>query len=152
MKHIFLLDENILYHAIKGVDQHENPDTTATEFVLLVARNCHRIWLNHELAARYWHHLSGLTRHHAPALEPVQFMTQFMKNSAKVHEGYGDPLELPTDVKVPAEDVIIVRAALLSNAVIVTADNELELAVNSQPKLGVRALKPRQAIELAKEE
>ncbi len=152
MKHNFLLDENILYHAVRGVDEHENPDHTATELLFLIAKNCHRITLSTELLPRYWHHLKRLVREPAPALQPVYFMTQFIKNSAKAAVEYSNPPELPAEVRIPAEDVHVVRAAMMVNAVVVTADGELREAINSQPALQLRALNPAEAIELAKEE
>ncbi len=142
MKHNFLLDENILYLAIRGVDEHDDPDLTAMELLLLIAKNCHRITLNNELLKRYWHHLSRLVTKPAPGLPPVYFMTQFIKNSAKAAVDYADPPELPADVKIPTEDVHVVRAAMMVNAVVVTADGELREAINSQPALQLRALYP----------
>ena len=42
MKHTFLLDENIPYLAIRGVDARDNPDLAATRLVFLIAKNCHK--------------------------------------------------------------------------------------------------------------
>lgn len=52
---------------------------------------------------------------------------------------------------VPAEDVEIVRLALLAQTRIVTGDAELRTAVNDSHALGLQALTPAEALELAAE-
>ena len=151
MKHRFLLDENILHHGIKGVDRHDNPDLTATTVLLLIAANCHTIVINRELLSRYWTHLQELFREPAPYLQPVFFVREFLQNSDKRVLEYDDPPELPTGVTIPAEDIHIVRAALVSRPVIVTADEELMEGVNTQEVLGLKALNPKETVQLASE-
>ena len=152
MKHRFLLDENILHHGIKGVDRHDNPDFTATTVLRLIAANCHTIVINRDLLSRYWTHLQELFRAPAPVLQPVFFVREFLQNSDKRALEYVDPPELPTGVTIPAEDIHIVRAALVSRPVIVSADEELVEKINAQPPLGLEALNPNDAIGRASEE
>ena len=149
MKHRFLLDENILHHAIKGVDAHDNLDSTATQLVRLIAQNCHRIVMNGELWDRYWHHLSGLVRTRPSALEPLFLITQLIKYATKLVWDSPESPELPPSVTVPTEDIPIVRIALISHPIVVAADEDLREAINSQPALGLTALCPREAIHLA---
>lgn len=151
MKHNFLLDENILYFAVKGTDEHDNPDDTAAQLVRLIAQNCHTIVMNPELVGKYEYHLRKLENVPVPAIEPAFFLSQLIKNSAKTRMEYADPPELPAGSKIPRKDIHVVRAALLSRPLVVTADGPLRNAINAQPSLGFRALTPAQAIVLAKE-
>ena len=152
MKHQFLLDENILHHAIKGVDARNSPDLTATKLALLIAQNCHKIVMNKELWNRYWQHLPDLLRPRPSALEPLFLLNQLVKNSAKLIWDSPQAPELPQGITVPPEDIPIVRIALISRPKVVTADGDLREAINSQPSLGLTALTPAEAIELAKDQ
>jgi hypothetical protein len=148
VKHRFLLDENILYFAIYGVDEHDRPDQTSTELVRRIGANCHRIVVNQFLVDRYWHHLTGIMRDgkRGRAMEPVSFVVQLLKNSEKLGREHDECPELPAGVVVPAEDVEIVRLALLAQTTIVTGDSDLRSAVNGAQALGLRALAPSEAL------
>lgn len=152
MKHSFLLDENILYHAVRGVDRRDRPDTTSAELLLRIAENCHHICLDQQLLTRYWRHLQRLVDEPAPAFQPLNFILEFLHNSAKAHVDYHEPPDLPDEITVPREDTYVVRAALLTKSVLVTADDELRNSVNNQGELGVRALTPSEALELARDQ
>ena len=151
MKHRFLLDENILYFAIYGVDEHDRPDRTSTELVRRIGANCHRIVVNNFLHRRYWVPINkALTEGRRPkAMEPVTFIVQLQMNSEKWSLELDDCPELPAGVAIPNEDIDIVRLALLAQAQIVTGDGRLRAAVNSAPVLGLRALTPSEALTLA---
>ena len=151
MKHRFLLDENILHHGIKGVDRHDNPDFTAATVLRLIAVNCHTIVINRELLSRYWTHLQELFRERSPYFQPAFFVREFLQNSEKRSLEYDDPPELPSGVTIPSEDTHIVRAALVSRPFIVSADEGLREAINAQAVLGLKALSPNEAVELASE-
>ena len=154
MKHRFLLDENILHFAIKGVDRDGNPDRTSTQLVQLVAHNCHSIILNEFLRGRYWFHVNQLIteRDRTFALEPVFFIVQLLKNSLKWVLRSEECPQLPQGAPIPNEDIEIVRLALLAGAVIVTGDEDLQTAVNnSAGVLHIQALTPGQALNLAED-
>lgn len=151
MKHRFLLDENILHHGIKGVDRHDNPDSTATSLLRLIAKNCHRIVLNPELLDRYKVQLKKLERERAPALEPAFFLRELLHKSEKRTLEYDDPPELPPGLILPQEDVPVVRAALLSKPLVVTADEELSESINNQAIFGLRAISAEEALPFANE-
>lgn len=142
----------ILYHAIKGVDEHENPDPTSSELVRLIGQNCHSIVANEEVRQRYERHLRALFARPPLLTQAVNFVTEIFYNSSKfVLEGAAAP-ELPAGVKVPKEDVYVVRAALLSRPTLVTEETGLRNAVNKQHDLlNLTALAPKDAIELAKD-
>jgi len=139
------------YHAVKGVDEHENPEPTAADLIRHIRENCHAILVDRILADKYWTHISRLT--HQPSLqtETSLFVTEFLANSSKMVEETSDPPELPNGVKVPREDEYVVRAALISHPVVVTAEERLRKSINSQPELGLKAISPAEARELAKE-
>jgi hypothetical protein len=151
VKHRFLLDENILYFAIFAVDERDLPDTTSTELVRRIGANCHRIVINASLAERYWSHINGMLRSgtRATATEAVRFINELLKNSEKLWREYDECPELPAGVQVPAEDVHIVRLALLAQTKIITGDADLREAVNGAPALKLEALTPREALDLA---
>lgn len=152
MKHKFLLDENILHFAIKGVDEYDQPDLTSMELVLRIARNCHKIVVNNFLRQRYWFQIKRIrSERRPPALEPVSVIKQIVHNSEKWSFEYADCPEIPAGVSVPLEDVEIVRLALLARVLIVTGDGPLTLAVNSAPALGIKAITPADALALARE-
>ena len=149
MKHTFLFDENILYFAAKVVDPHDRPDVTCAELLKLIADNCHTVTTTPKLNHHYRRHLIGLQQARLKDTEPLRFLLGLMKNADKFHVEEQDPPLLPTGVQVPRKDVHIVRAALLSGALIVTGDTKLRDSVNAEPSLGLRALSPMEALELA---
>jgi len=153
VKHKFLLDENILHFAIKGTNEKNEPDQTSTELVRLVAQNCHSIAVNRFLLRRYWNQINQIQREgrRPSALEPVFFITQLLKNSTKWAFEPDECPALPTRVVVPAEDVEIVRLALSAQTIIVTGDADLRTAVNDSHALGLQALTPADALQLAAE-
>ena len=151
MKHTFLLDENIPYLAIKGVDTRDNRDLTATRLVSLIAENCHKTVADKFLIQRYWDHINALLNEPKPVMPALFFITQFVKNYSKLSVEYAEPPHIASDVQIPSEDIHIVRAALMFGAVVITADEQLKTAINRAQELGLRALNLSQAIELAKE-
>lgn len=83
------------------------------------------------------------------ALEPVSFIVQLLKNSEKLAWEHDDPPDMPAGAAVPAEDVEIVRLALLARARIVTGDGDLRDAVNGAASLGLEAITPAEALQFA---
>ena len=143
----------ILYHAVKGVDDHENPDPTAAEFIRLVRENCHTITADHVLAERYSVHIRKLFASPSLQFAAVNFFLDVLINPAKFAVEASAAPKLPTGVKVPKEDEYVVRAALVSRPMVVTSEQRLLNAINNQhAQLGLKALHPRQAIELAKDQ
>ncbi len=150
MRYHFLLDLNILHHAVRGVDEHDNPDPTAGELVLAVARICHRITISTTLLQEYYNRLQALRWVRPRFLDPLFFINQLIKNSSKRALEFDDPPQLPPGVVIPQEDVSLVRDALVSHPIIVTADEELREAITSQPALGLMALSPKEALEFVR--
>jgi len=151
VRHHFLLDENILYHAARLVDQHDKPDETAAELVRSIARICHRLAIHKVLVDRYWHILQKLISERSSAAEAVYFIKEFMTNVDKRTLDYSDLPELPAGIKIPRKDEPIVRAALISLPIVVTADRPLREAIRAQPVLGLTALSTKKALEFVKQ-
>lgn len=150
MRYSFLLDENVLHHAVKGVDQYDNPDETAGELIRALVRVCHTIAIHLVLYEKYLKHLQELFRVRPPHQEPLIFVNQLMKNAAKRTLEYSDLPELPAGVGIPRKDIPIVRAALISRPIIVTADGELRESIKRQPILGLTVLSPKEALDFVK--
>ncbi len=151
MKHKFLLDIMILYHGIKGVDDHDNPDSTSTDLLRLIRQNCHTILVDRTLAEKYLSHVNELFRQPSHLTEASLFITEFIGNSAKMKREELDPPRLPGGAKVPPEDEYVVRAALISHPFVVTAEQRLKDAINNFSGLGLKAITPGEALELAKD-
>ncbi len=151
MKHRFLLDFNIIYHAVRGVDEHDQPDTTCAELLLLIGLNCHKIVVNSYLFEEYLARLNELFGTKAPALPPIYFLQQLLLKAEKFSQETVDLPDIPEGVDIPQEDIQIVRSTLVSQPILVAADGELREAVNNSPILGVRALRPAEAVELAQD-
>lgn len=151
MKYHFLLDENVLHHAVKGVDAQNNTDFTAAQLVLLIGQNCHRIVVNGFLHGRYLAHIKDLEASKSGVLQPLFFLKELIRNSAKVVWEHQDPPQLPNCPGIPREDADMVRAALVSRPVFVTAEANLKSAINECEALHLRAVDPAEAIPLARE-
>lgn len=90
-----------------------------------------------------------LFQQHPTAIAPAFFLIEFIHNSEKHLWELSEPPALPPGVAIPQEDIFFVRIALISHPLVVTADEELRAAINSQPVLGLKALSPTEAILLA---
>ncbi len=151
MKRRFLLDENVIHHAIKGVDEHDNRDLTSAELVLLIARNCHSITLNRFLHDRYVVHIRNLQAVKSGVLQPVFMLNQLVLNPTKAVWEHDNPPGLPEGCDIPAEDVDVVRSALISHPIFVSADENLRRAINNCEALHLQAVAPHEALKTAQE-
>jgi rRNA-processing protein FCF1 len=153
VRQTFLLDENILYHAIQGVDRHDQPDQTAAELLKAIATICHAIFIHKYLVERYNSALKRLRERPPRSDVALDFVKQLLHNSAKAIWEYGHLPDLPENLTLPDEDRDIVRAALISKAILVTNDSKLRETVNAHYQiLGLKALDAGEALELAKSE
>lgn len=151
MKHSFLLDENILYHSIKGTDAQGNLDLTAMQLVVLIAQNCHTIRFNRFLLGKYKLHLAALKNEPQKFMQPMFFETLFFGNSLKAIREDANPPHLPANAQIPNEDIDVVRAALISHPKFVTNDSDLRDAINACQHLHLTALTSAQAVPFASE-
>ena len=153
MRQIFLLDENILYHAIRRVDKNDRPDSTAAELLVAIGRICHRVAIHDPEILERYHSAPKKSGEHPPR-SPVAlyFLKQLAYNPSKRVMEHGEMPVSPPDFEKPRKDEHIVRAALISRPVVVTADSDLEQAIREHPHWGLKAMDARVALEFAKSE
>jgi hypothetical protein len=156
MKHEFVLDENILYLAIKGTDERGERDTTSTRLLLLILKNCHKIVVDAELNRRYRKLIRTLER--ISRAEPVipemeNFVRNLLQNKDKVMWHFSSLAPVPDEEKIPRKDIHVVRTGYHFEAKIITVDKELAEGIYSLASSGERVvvLHPRDAITLAEE-
>lgn len=147
MRHIFLLDDNILYHAIRGVDQQDNPDDTAARLIQTIIKVCHSLVIHDVVRVRYIKILDRLKQERSRFLSPSYVFKQLLQRADKRTLQYDDLPALPAEVKVPRKDEYLVQAGLISHPIIVTADDKLRGAIRNQPALGLTALSPQEALD-----
>jgi hypothetical protein len=152
VRHQFLLDENIIYHAILGVDRFEKTDDTATRLILAIVRVCHSLVIHNDVRAIYIKKLNELKHVRPRHLPPAYLFNQLLNRADKRTFGYEDLPALPEGCgDIPRKDRYLVQAALISHPLLVTADEPLYNAVKTHPELGIEVLWPHEALERAKE-
>jgi hypothetical protein len=152
VKHAFLLDINIVYYAVKGVDENRRPDETCVDLFRLILLNCHTMRMDEVVLARYKQHLAWLERDRESVVESLRLVISLFQNSQKAVLEPGNPPSLPQGIEVPQKDEYVVRAALMSRPTVVTSDNALKRSISQHAAtLGFTAVGPAEALELAKE-
>ena len=141
----------VIYHAIKGVDEAGNPDQTSGELVRLIGKNCHTVTADNELAERYSRHFKKLLSIPSLLYKTTEFLWEVIYNSSKFTLEASPAPELPQGVRAPRGDEYVLRAALISRPIVVSADKQVLREVNAQSMLGLRAVTPAEALELAKD-
>ena len=154
MKQRFLLDVMVVMFAIKEVYEGDVPDRTCAVLLDCIAENCHGIVSDREVRRRYDIRISELFAQPSYQVRTALFLTGFVHNSQKFIIEGADPPEIRPDAArgIPPEDIYVVRAALISRPIIVTAERRLLNGVNrNAAALGLRAITPADALELAKQ-
>jgi hypothetical protein len=152
VRHKFLLDENIVYDAIRGVDRFEKTDDTSTRLVLTIVRVCHSLVIHNDLRVVYIKKLNELKYARPLSLSPTYLFNQLLNRADKRTLEYQDLPALPEDCHdIPRKDRYLVQAALISHPLFVTADEPLYTALKNHPELEIEVLWPHEALERAKE-
>ena len=157
MKHTFVLDENILYLGIRGIDEKGNPDTATQKLLLLIQKNCHKVIVDKELNRRYRKHLKRLEgiSSHEPVIPGIEnLIRNLLQNNDKVIWHFSHLGSAPDEETMPRKDIHVVRAGYHFQAAIVTVDEELAQALSSSVSLkneGVTVLHPQEAIHMVEE-
>ncbi len=158
MKHKFIVDENIFYCAIRGVDECDGIDTSSARFLAYLLKNCHKIYLDKECNKLFEKTIQNkleIISKTEPILPEIDLLIQNMVHTLeKIIRDYTESSQFPDEEKIPRKDVFIARCANHFSATIVTLDREFRDAVNAHAFLkqnGIKALHPKEAIALASE-
>ena len=152
MRHQFLLDENILHHAIRGVDRHEKPDDTALRLILTIVKVCHSLVIHNDVMVIYLKTLNKLKDVRPAHLPPTYFFQQLLNRADKRTFGYENLPLLPEGCDdIPRKDRYLVQTAMISHPLLVTADEDLYTALKNHSELGIEVLWPHEALERATE-
>jgi predicted nucleic acid-binding protein len=158
MKYKFIVDENIFYCAIRGVDEYDNNDNSSARFLALLLKNCHKMHLDKEYNRRYKKNIQKklesipLDEYIFPGIDKL--IQEIVHNSDKTIRDFSDALEIPGEDGIPRKDIYIARCANQFSAKIVTLDREFREAVNVHVFLkqnGIEALHPKDAINYVSE-
>lgn len=144
----------VIHFAIKEEDAERHHDETCANLIQLIGQNCHRIVVDRTMSEKYNSHLSELFGKPEYQTQTALFLANVVHNSAKFVIESIEPPEIPATAvnAVPKEDRYVVRAALISHPTIVTDEKRLRDRVNALGEvLGLRAIFPSEALELAKE-
>lgn len=146
----FLLDENILYHAIRGVDLHNQPDETAGRLIQTIVEVCHSLVIHEAVRVRYIKILNVLKHEKSRFLQPTYFFNQVLRRAEKRSFEYEELPTLPEGCSdVPRKDEYLVQAAMISRPLLVTSDEALYNAIKNHPELGMEVLRPHEALQRA---
>jgi len=141
----------VIYFAIQEKNDRGEADETCAELIRLIGANCHSIIVDRVLVEKYQEHVSRLFKKPPLLTQASAFITEVLANSSKLMVESAEAPELPAGVGVPKEDEYVVRAGLISNPIVVTAERRLLTAINSQAGLHLKAVSPAEALELAKQ-
>lgn len=158
MKYKFIVDENIFYCAVRGVDEHDKKDISSARFLVYLLKNCHRIYLDKKCNSRF--QKSILTKiQRISKTEPVLpgmdlLIQEIIHTSGKINWDYSDSPQFSEEKNIPRKDLYIARCANHFSARIVTLDREFMEKINDHAYLrskGVTAIRPEEAITLVLE-
>lgn len=156
MKHNFIVDENIFYCAVRGVDEYDKRDTSSARFLTYLLKNCHKMCLDEKYNRQFEKTIRiklGKISKNEPILPGIDILMQeIVHTSEKMMRDFSNPGEFPDDEKIPHKDLYIARCANHFSAKVVTLDGDLKYAINANPFLkekGIEALRPEDAIPLA---
>ncbi|MDP2768060.1 MAG: hypothetical protein Q8O41_11555 [Candidatus Methanoperedens sp.] len=103
MKYKFIVDENIFYCALRGVDEHDNKDFSSAKFLTYLLKNCHTIYLDIEYSRRYENNIPNkLERISNNKKEPIlpgidTIIQNIFRTSEKIIRDFSDSLEFPCE-------------------------------------------------------
>lgn len=158
MKYKFIVDENIFYCAIRGVNEYDKQDTSSARFLAYLLNNCHKICLDEKYNKQFEKTIRiklGKISKTEPVFPGIDLLIQNMIHTAdKMIRDFCDAGEFPDDEKIPRKDIYLARCANYFSAKVVTLDGEFRDAINANPFLkekGIEALRPEEAIPLVLE-
>ena len=153
----FILDENILICAQRGINEFNEKDSTCANLVNSIIRICHTIVVDVGLHSRYQSQLN------APRHQPIGIGPQFLSvlRAAMQTAGKFDGLARPNAPPFPEESsipqgsqddlAVTVRLAVETRAILVTTDVPLIQDLGSSgvhATYGLEVLTPQENLDL----
>ncbi len=154
MKHRFLLDIMVIFFAIKEENAQQQRDRTCADLVQLIGQNCHSLVVDKTISQKYDSRLSEFFSKPQYQTQAMLFLADVVHNRQKFVIETLEPPEIPpvAVAHIPHEDRYVVKAALVSRPIVVTDERRLLNAINENSALlGLKAITPREALELAKD-
>lgn len=153
-KKTFVVDENIIYHAINGVDHQNNTDTSSALFLELLAKNCHKIYWEKRMIQKYLKIIGKIKRERKPNPVPKfdLLMNQILLNQSKYTWVENEVPVLDDQTGVSSEDIFLIENSLHSGFPIVTNDGTLKEEIAAKENLNIEILTAKEAIPLVSQE
>src|SRR5574341_2257140 len=108
MKYKFIVDENIFYCAIRGVDEHNNNDNSSARFLALLLKNCHKIYFDKEcnrLFEKTIQNKLGNMSKTEPIIPGVDLLIQnIVHTSEKIIRDFSNSPQFPHEEDIPRKD------------------------------------------------
>ena len=150
----FILDENVVIFAQLEQNEHGEKDSTCLELITRIIRICHTMVADPRLWRQYFHQLN-LPRNTEPqlGLRLLRVLTNAAQRAEKMDSRHQDAPSFPEEPSVPQgsqDDVPLVRLAVETGAILVTADVSLREDLNHcgvQEKYHLRLLSPSEALD-----
>ncbi len=145
----------VILFAIKEVSSKEEHDETCANLIQLIGQNCHSMVVDGTMRNKYNERLSELLGQPKYMTHAALFLSDFVYNKNKFIIEPSDPPEIPESLKgrIPREDHYVVKAGLISQAIIVTDEKKLRDRINKHHDvLGLKALTPAEALGLARDQ
>ena len=148
----FILDENVVIRAQLGTDQNGDPSPVCADLVQQIIDICHTLIVDDALWDRYEEQLHR-PRHEHPTLGShlMRVLWNALVTAGKV-DGLGhNALSFDDEGAIPAgsqDDTFIVRLAVETGAMLVTADEPLRRELRDSglaAKYGLSVLSPEEA-------
>lgn len=154
MKHTFVLDENVLIHAVCGVKE----DCDCATLIEKIAFKCHSIAFDNTIKQTYIDISDNLIKEAKGNTQIINTLIQKILLNSEKHKKYdGDCPQIPEEDKYKPKtrkkkDPLFARVAFYYNAKLVTHDKELRNDFNEHIKsfkegIGTEALKPQEAVQ-----
>ncbi|MBI2171133.1 MAG: hypothetical protein HYU30_03815 [Chloroflexi bacterium] len=147
----FALDENVWVFACRGLNERNVRDNSSVRLIGLIVKNHHAIAFNDELYRKTMRKLSAWTSKKSPNGLRVMRLLNSLKNEDETFLFWQGEDDTDYDeTEIPRKDRFIVRLAVGTSSVLVTADGSVLGAV-ARVIPALIARRPEQAIPLAQE-
>ena len=144
----------VIFFAIKEQNAQQQRDRTCADLVQLIGQNCHSLVVDRTISQKYDSRLSEFFSQPHYLTQSALFLANVVHNAQKFVVETPEPPEIPAGLigDIPHEDRYVVKAALISHPIVVTDEVALLAAINRNHKLlGLKAITPAEALELAKD-